>query len=123
MPEEFKMGDIVCCGKSGWWRVKESDPINKNKMIIELVLDAKGNIPRKNPRRYSAWKQWCQKITVDSVMKNKEMELKKWDRLLFILDPSLEIEDESITKGAANLERPEPDYLINIGPPPSLMKK
>jgi hypothetical protein len=39
------------------------------------------------------------------------------------MDPSLDTKDESIAKKLENLGRPEPDYLVNIGPPPRLIKK
>ena len=120
---EFKIGDIVTCGRSGWWRVRNMDPQNQNRMLIELVMDSKGNIPKKNSRCFNASKQWCNKVTPESIKKQRDLDCKRWDTLLYIVDPTQEVEDKSILKSLENKDKPEPDYLVNIGPPPSLLQR
>jgi hypothetical protein len=120
----FKSGDIVAFGpKSGWWRVKDVDPKSNNRIILELVMDSKGKVYTGKKRLYSAYITWIQKVTVDSINLQKEADLKKWDTLLFILDPNQEIKNESVAKSFEGLQKPEPEYLTRLGPPPSLLRK
>jgi hypothetical protein len=122
LSDDLKIGDIVTCGRSGWWRVKSLDPQNQSRIIIEMVLDSKGSITKKGSRVYSASKTWCQKVTVNDIKRQKEEYSRRWDILLFMLDPS-QVEDRNIVKILEWEDKPEPDYLANIGPPPSLLRK
>lgn len=123
MDEALKVGDVVTCSRSGWWRVQSLDPHRNNRIILELVLSKDGRIPKKTARTYSAFKNWCKKITVEEVKKSKEFQNKILDTLLLIIDPKQNIEDEEIIKSLECSEKPEPEYLIRIGPPPSLLKR
>lgn len=118
---DFKIGDIVSCGRMGWWRVKATDPNKFGRIILEMVMDGKGIIP-KRPRVFSANTMWCKKISVEQIKKQKEEDRQRWDTLLFIMDPSL-VSEDLVNKDVKGIEKPEPDYLLKLNPPPSLYKK
>ncbi len=121
---DFKKGDIVIFGpKSGWWRVIDRDPKTNNRTIVELVMDSKGKLYTGKKKLYSAYMTWLQKVTPDLVNIQKEADIKKWNTLLFILDPNQEMKDESVAKSFEGLQKPEPEYLTRLGLPPSLLKK
>jgi hypothetical protein len=116
---DFKNGDIVACGRGGWWRVKSKDPHSSNRLILELVMDVKGNLPKKNPRTHSAYSNWCRLVTIEDIKKQREESNTKWEKLLYILSQKeYPIENPEKTK-----EVLEPDFLTNLSPPPSLSKK
>lgn len=120
---DFKEGDIVVCGRTGWWRVKSKDLHKSNRLMLELIMDGKGNVPKKTPRTFSAYANWCKIVTLDDVKKQREESKKMWDTLLFILDPEQEIDNKEIKDLIKKTEKSEPDFLLNLPIPQSLAKK
>jgi hypothetical protein len=129
--EEIKPGDIITCHRSGWWRVVGDDNVTVNyygnksdgRLIVELVMDKSGRMPKRNPRNISVHKSWCQKLTPEIIKQNKEKENKRWDTLLFLVDPTLKENPQEIPEGLGSISRPEPDYLSKLPPPKSILKK
>lgn len=117
MENNFKKGDVVSCGRSGWWVIKGFS--QGERLILELAMDRFGNIPKKK-KEYSAYSRWCQKVTIDYVKETKDSENKKWNTLMNILDPINFPLDESNLE--VRKEKPEPEILTYLGPPPSLLQ-
>lgn len=117
-----KVGDIVTCSRGGWWKVVAIDPLIKGKIILELALDNKGNVP-KNARRLSMPDHWCTLVLVSKVKQQREQDLKKYNNLLFIIDPTSGIDDSILDEKLKDTTSSEPKYLTTLDPPVSLQKK
>lgn len=131
MADEIKPGDIVACHRSGWWRVVGEDNMTTNynggkatgRIMVELVMDKSGRLFKKTSRSLSVHKSWCVKITPDFIKQAKEKENKKWDTLLFLVDPDAKDNPQEIPDGIGHIPRPEPEYLSRLPPPQSIFKK
>lgn len=117
--DDIKIGDIVTCSRSGWWRVKSQDA--QGRINLELVLSRDGDIPKKFVRTHSSHKNWCKKITIEEVLHSKKTQNKILDTLTLIIDPKQIVDNEEVLKSFENKEKPEPEYLKRLGPPPSLI--
>ena len=118
----LKKGDVVSCGRKGWWKVKSSDSSRSNRLTLELVMDKKGNFPKAKPQVCHAFTNLCKLITVEDVKREKEETIARLDKLLYILNPE-RYPLEGIEKIITAKEVLEPDFLTNLLPPQRLSKK
>lgn len=120
---KHKVGDIVTCNRGGWWKVVAVDVVNKGRLILELVLDHKGNVP-KNKKRLSTMDTWCNLVLVNKIKEQRDQDLRRYNNLLFIIDPSSNAIDNSLIDEQLRMNiSSEPDYLTSLDPPASLNKK
>ncbi len=82
----LRVGDIVTCGRKGWWRIKEIIPPQTNtgyqrdSYIVELVMDDNFKEPKHKARTVQQW--YVTPVDPHDVVKQRDAVMEGYDRLL-----------------------------------------
>lgn len=124
----LKVGDIVMAYGSAFWKVvKIEESYNQQGhqiySLVHLVqvMSGSGKMPKYKGRATTCRANYCSKVTEDSVRKLREEDCLKWDNLLKIINPTLDVESDIEASGSTEI--PEPEILNVFGPPKSLKEK